>query len=672
LDDAQRRDVAVQVLKQVPVLWVWDNVEPVAGFPEGSESVWSSEEQQELRGFLAELRQTKASVLLTSRRQERAWLGELPAQVELPPMPMAERVRLARAVAAKYGRRLAEVEDWRPLLDYTQGNPLTVAVLVGQALRDNLRTRAQVEGFVDRLQAGEQRLADDDREERTRSLGASLGYGFAHAFNDAERAQLALLHLFQGVVDVDALTMMGNPKLVDQPVAAAAGLDRERGIGLLDRAAEVGLLTTYGGGYYGIHPALPWYFNRLFTEVYGSARSPTAEQASHAYTTAISELGSYYHNEYNQGRRGVVSTVRLEEPNLLQARRLARTHGWWDQVIAAMQGLRMLYEHTGRNVEWARLVDELVPDLVDPATGGPRSGREDLWSLVTEYREALAVQRRDYAAAEGLLRARVAWNQERAAAALAIPPEELNGNQRDRIHSLAVSLHELGQVLRQQKRPACVDAYREALGLVERLGNRPYEAVAAFNLGNAYLGVPELRDLDEAERWYQYSLDRRDEKDYLGRSNSINELGLLHYERFKEAQASNRHTAELLAHLNASASAYQEALDLTPADAVGQLAVTHHQLGLVYSRGNKVDTAVRHWQESIRLEERQGNRYGAAQTRNIVAITLAENGRLEEALLWAQAALRDLESYGERVADQRAQAQRLITVIEQALAGKLG
>jgi hypothetical protein len=210
LDDAQRRGVAAQVLGQVPVLWIWDNVEPVAGFPTGTESAWSAEEQQELAGFVRAVRGTKAKVLVTSRRDERGWLGELPARVRLPAMPMGERVQLARALVAKQGHRLGGVEDWRPLLAYTQGNPLTVTVLVCQALRDRLRSRAQVEGFVARLQAGEQGLADDEREGRTRSLGASLGYGFTHAFDQAERAQLALLHLFQGVVDVDALAMMGD------------------------------------------------------------------------------------------------------------------------------------------------------------------------------------------------------------------------------------------------------------------------------------------------------------------------------------------------------------------------------------------------------------------------------------------------------------------------------
>ena len=72
----QRRQIALDVLREVPVLWIWDNVEPITGFPAGPQSDWSAAEQQELRDFLLEARDTKAKFLLTSRRDEQAWLGE--------------------------------------------------------------------------------------------------------------------------------------------------------------------------------------------------------------------------------------------------------------------------------------------------------------------------------------------------------------------------------------------------------------------------------------------------------------------------------------------------------------------------------------------------------------------------------------------------------------------
>src|ERR1019366_10144838 len=62
LQDAERRDVALQVLRQIPVLWIWDNVEAVAGFPAGTDSDWSAAEQKELADFLRASRGGKVKV----------------------------------------------------------------------------------------------------------------------------------------------------------------------------------------------------------------------------------------------------------------------------------------------------------------------------------------------------------------------------------------------------------------------------------------------------------------------------------------------------------------------------------------------------------------------------------------------------------------------------------
>jgi hypothetical protein len=85
------------------VLWIWDNVELVAGFPKGNESTWSAQEQSELADFLRAARETKAKFLLTSRRDERDWLGDLPASVAVPPMLFQVRVELTRALRPSMG-----------------------------------------------------------------------------------------------------------------------------------------------------------------------------------------------------------------------------------------------------------------------------------------------------------------------------------------------------------------------------------------------------------------------------------------------------------------------------------------------------------------------------------------------------------------------------------------
>ena len=210
-DLRQRQDIALQVLRQVPVLWIWDNVEPVTGFPAGAASDWSASEQQELRAFLSAARETKAKFLLTSRRDEQTWLGELPRRVQVPPMPMQERLQLAGAIVAQRGRRLADLPDLTPLLRFTRGNPLTILVTVGEALRAGIDTKARFDEFVTALRGGEVKFEDEEAEGRSKSLGASLSYGFGVAFDEDERKILALLHLFQGSVAVSALQIMGDP-----------------------------------------------------------------------------------------------------------------------------------------------------------------------------------------------------------------------------------------------------------------------------------------------------------------------------------------------------------------------------------------------------------------------------------------------------------------------------
>jgi tetratricopeptide (TPR) repeat protein len=266
----------------------------------------------------------------------------------------------------------------------------------------------------------------------------------------------------------------------------------------------------------------------------------------------------------------------------------------------------------------------------------------------------------------------VAWHRERAATTLVSSSEELDDTQQHRLRDLAVGLHDLGLILRDQEQPACVQTFTETYQLARRIDDRQAQAIAAFNLGRAFTEVPELWDLEAAAHWYQDSLDLHDEADGLGRARCINQLGLLHLHRFREAQGADRPEAELLGHLNAAADAYRHALNLTPADAVDDLAIPHHQLGVIYDHGGQLDVALRHWQEAIRYREAAGSRYGAATSRYSVALALAKGGRLGDALLWAQAALRDLQTYGDRAAANVAMTQQLIAAIEQGLAGREG
>ena len=667
LADQQRREVALQVLEQIPVLWIWDNVEPIAGFPVGTASAWSDAEQKALADFLRASMLTKAKFLLTSRRDERNWLGELPARIQVPPMPMQERVQLSQALAEKHRRRLIDVGNWMPLLHFTGGNPLTLTVLVGQALRDRLETKTEIETFVNSLRAGEAAFDDEAIEGRDKSLAISLSYGFENTFSEDERKQLALLHFFQGFVNVTVLQVMGdlnNPKSIPE----LRGLTRETGIALLDRASEIGLLTEKGRGFYSIHPALPWHFRHLFNQYYTPSSPPEGqsprEKATQAFVVATGLNGLFASSQYQKGHREFIDLLVLEEANLLHAQNLARKHGWADAVMDTMKGLGTLYQHTGRNPELLRLINEIVPEFVDDATGTPLPGKEDYWTIIVQYQVRLLRQALQWTEAERLQQACVDWDYERTARARAKPIAELSRTEREGIKNLIASIQDLAHILREQYKHECVGLYEDSLRLCQRFGDTSGEALAAFNIGHAYSMIPSLNDLEKAERWYQRSLELRGEKDFLGQARCLSQLGIVAYYQFIEARDGEQPKSEVLRHLNRARQFLLQAGTLTPPDAIRDISSAQYYLGRIYADAGEIDAALLHYREAIRCEEKQGNNLRAAEVRKRVALCLAQAGRLNDAWEYAHAASRNLETYGDRAAENIQQLQVLIAEIE--------
>ena len=581
------------------------------GFPSGSESQWTAAEQAELADFLKLLKEdraTHARLLLTSRRDERGWLGAIPHRVAMPRMSSADAARLARKLGDERKLSLAEMGDLQPLLAYCAGNPLTLRVLVGQAVGLGLRGEEQIASFVQAIRGGETAIADVDAAQgRDRSLGASLDYGFRNAFADDELPVIALLHLFQGTVDVDALHLMGRAG--EYALPEVVGREKEALAALLERATETGLLTHLGSTYYTIHPALPWYLAQLFATSYdGQEGRSNAPVAARAWVEAMGELGNYYADQYIDGNRQVIQFLALEEANLLHARRTARREGWWEPVIAAMQGLKQLYAYQGRGGEWARLVAEIVDDYCT-ADDEPVAGREEEYSLVMGYRVDLArEQERELGKAAALQEKRVAWNRRQAAAALALPADaELDRVQRNRIRTLGVSVFVLGQILMEQGSADCVTAYEETIPYMRRIGDTAAEATAHFNLGHAYKDLPAIRDLDAAEAAYTRSLDGWAESDLLNRSATIKQIGMVHHERFNEARQQGATEAVQLAHAQAVEIQYQQALALCPPTAIADLAPLHNQLGQLYTEVGQFESARQHYEKCVQYDEQSGN-----------------------------------------------------------------
>jgi tetratricopeptide (TPR) repeat protein len=264
-----------------------------------------------------------------------------------------------------------------------------------------------------------------------------------------------------------------------------------------------------------------------------------------------------------------------------------------------------------------------------------------------------------------LQRRRVEWNRRQAVPLLERPVAGLSGEERNRLRSLAASLHELGQIQSSLEQPACVRSYQESLELLEKIGESAAAATCAFNLGHVYKDLAALRDLAQAEHWYRRSLELRPKEDQQGRGGCEAQLGAVAWELFKEAMAAKQ-PSEAEAQVKAALQHYHQALALLPADAVNDLAAVHNQLGMIYKNIGQLEPALHHYQEAIRVYEDSGDHYHAALVRYNVALALLQAQRLPDALAYARAALRGYQHYGERAQQEIGKTQALIDHIEQA------
>jgi tetratricopeptide (TPR) repeat protein len=330
--------------------------------------------------------------------------------------------------------------------------------------------------------------------------------------------------------------------------------------------------------------------------------------------------------------------------------------------------------------EWARLVEEIVPDYCTD-DDEPIPGREDDYGLVMDYRVELTKDyEHDLVKAAALQKKVVGLHRLRAAAALALPEgASLDNAQRNRLRSLGVSVEHLGHILRQEAEAGCEQHYQEAIAVFQRIGDKQAEAVAEFNLGHAYLTVPAIRDLDAAEAAYQRSLGLMAAEDALGRSICIKQIGMVHHKRFLAARKDKEPADTLLRHARAAEKHYLDGLKLCPKDALTDLAPMHNQLGNLYDDVGQLDNAREHFERAAQYFEKAGNRFHAGTVRFNMALMYAgaseresepsqQRAYLVRARAYAEAALRDFQHYQGRAAKDEADTQALLAQINQDLA----
>ena len=690
LPPEERFEVALHVLNQISVLWIWDNVEHVAGFPEDQSSLWTMEEQEELADFLRLARETQAKFLLLSRPVKSHWLGELPTTLELPPLPIRERLQLARSLAEKNGYGLTDVDDWKPLLEFSEGNPLALHGLVQQTLRQGLENGAQIRQLVERLKSGAASFSENGPSGVTPHLAATIDYVLDRSFGKPEQSIMALLYLFGGAASRPRLLgMAGDEKSSHLPeltrLKEFQELKDDPEFSVLERAASFGLLAKAGTDRYTIHEAFHWFLEKLFAEHYpdrsesengrkllpafgrSQPESPPKQRlAVRSFVEELSRFGGRAAQRVEQGDLEAVGQLAAEESNLLQAIELGRQLDWWDRITGCVEGLGALYENAERIAEWEYRIEELRSDCVDESSQGALPEREEFWRAVTEQGIRIARRRRKLPRAEELQRLCLNWDREQAEPCLELPPEALSRPQRATLEKFAQSLYQLGEILRAQGF-AESQIEEDAVGLRERLGERDNASDWAFSLGSCYRDDQTIRDLTKAERWLRQSLDLKEEEDNSGKASCFCGLAQVAWERFGEARKTNRPQVELLRHLNDARAFYMRAIDHEPPENRSVLAQHNEQLGHICFSLGDLDRALPYYRESIRHHELQENMEAVAETRFSLAMALRDANRLAEARRYARDAHNDFQKLAAADPEMLGRAERLVNSIEQKL-----
>jgi tetratricopeptide (TPR) repeat protein len=361
-----------------------------------------------------------------------------------------------------------------------------------------------------------------------------------------------------------------------------------------------------------------------------------------------------------------LTQLAADEVNLLNARVVAGRGGRWQEVLGCIHGLRVLYRHVGRNAEWAALLREV---LAEPAIAGLADNNINDWRQLLDFQVELARDRRDWDEAEWLTSTVIDRDRDRAASALAADSKSLTDSEQDSLRWLAAGLVAVGHIMRERRNPGCLRYYHEAAELYRRLGDSQEEHGMASNLADAYIDVLEIRDLGTAEKYYEGHLQSLEAHDQLGRARVIAKIGRVAYERFLDGRRASRPEDELVHHLNQAARAISDAFNLTPPEAQNELAYLYDALGTVLTDADVVDDALDHYRKAIRIYD-DTDRYRAGRTRLNMARALAHGGRIQDALMYARAAVHDFESEGAANTADIEESRRIIENLKQDRTGR--
>jgi hypothetical protein len=619
LEDFQREKLIKDVLKKVPLLWIWDDFERVN---QDRVTPWERTEKEKLVEFIKSLADSAARLLIISNNPEKE-LSEDVLRVKIQPLTQSSVASLVR-------RRLRE----RPIPGVTEQAALE---LIGEGAV-NLKV---LDIFLKHPDLFTSPAPD--------VLLGGLVTAMLDALSHEDQQLISLAALFSTVLNIDVLVEMGNPQ---RPwcLSEIKGYTQEKIQQTLARAEALGLIAHISGRYYLLDAVL---LNDLVPEL---QRRFSLDKAGAAFANAMSLLSRDLAQRWENGDKEQIGLLEAEETNLKHALILAYQHGWRNALARLLMGLRLVYIQHGQYVPWARLLDTVAPDYLT-GTGKLRREMGSDAILYVECCVEVSQLRQRFSEAANWQQLRVDWERRLAADVLYTDPQKLDAEAVQKIKSLASALAFLGELHMKAGSPKAIDAYKAAFRTVKLLKKTSLAAQYAYHIADGYIVIPAGQNLQMARRWIKKSLSLRDEADRLGRGQSTALFGKVAFEKFMKGQKEYRPGAEQVGYLNEALGFSFDALNLLPEDAAAELGNVHETIGYLYLQAeNMLDAALEHYDLAIKYKEQVQDIYGAARARFNVAVALFLLARFEKGHQYALEALRGFEALG---AEGEGEAQKI-------------
>jgi tetratricopeptide (TPR) repeat protein len=610
----QQQQAVLKYLKTQPSLLIWDNFEPVAGFPAGNEPLLNASEQDSLQRFLKDLRGGKSWVLITSRREE-SWLDCGYRLVELRGLREQDVEELAAKILQSAGVDRAKLSsEYLELLKLLGGHPFSLRVVL-----PHLKTQ-QPKQLIEALRQGLDTFQGAEEEGRDKSLSVSLDYSFSK-LSEPARQHLPFLALFSERVNADLLNAFsGTPDNNNGQAYQAVfreNLQKQYWLWILNEAATAGILEHLGSTIYKIHPALSWYLRQHLTERHAAKEVSKLEKKLLVFYAL---LASAFDEQLISNADMATSILRFEEPNLLENLRLALQQHSWAEAQAILQALGEVYERLDRKPEFKVLRQRALNLIGIRLIDAKAKGQDvfDFWMYLrgVDANEAMDVP--DWEQANAIY-------QEILNEITALNDSAVNGN-------IASLNHNLGNIAIEKRQfDEAATYYQKALKIFEDAGD-DYKAAGVYHqLGRV---AQDQRQFGEAGSYYQKALKIfEDAEDVYNAAHVYHQLGVVaKYQRqFDEAQVYYQKAAKIR----------EETGDLYNA------TNDYHELGNVAHYQRQFDEAKAYYKQAMKIREDAGNYYNAAREYQGLGVVAQEQQRFDEATAYYQKALKIFEDAGD-------------------------